>query len=205
MELAEAVARYRDVFVDVGCGDGKWALRFARAHPEAFVVGIDLSANAVASASARAGRKPARGGAENCAFVVGDALRPPGALRGVAAEVLVAYPWGSLLRAVGEPQVEALSSLTALLRPGGRFVAYLNLSAAADPGYAERLSLPGLDPDALVAGWEAAGLERVECSRLAPGEAPAHRTSWGQRLVRGAGRETLVVSAVRPAAASAAS
>ena len=39
--------------------------------------------------------------------------------------------------------------------------------------------------------------------RLDPGEAPAHRTSWGQRLVRGARRETLFVAGVRPASSSA--
>ena len=118
----------------------------------------------------------------------------------------VNYPWGSLLRAVAAPEPDGLAAVAGLLRPGGRLVALLNASAAEDSAYAERLELPPLDGEhvtaTLVPGWRAAGLEVAEARVLAPGEEPPHRTSWGQRLVRGSGRETLLVSAVRSSASS---
>jgi len=54
------------VIVDVGCGDGRWILSEAAAHPEREYVGIELLAPLVAKASAKA---PA-----NARFVAGDAV-----------------------------------------------------------------------------------------------------------------------------------
>jgi 16S rRNA (adenine(1408)-N(1))-methyltransferase len=198
--------RYGGVHVDLGTGDGKFVLRAARADPGMLHVGVDALAEPMAEAARRAERKPARGGAPNALFVAADAVCPPGALAGRASLVTINYPWGSLLRAVAAPEAEGLGAIAALLRPGGRIVALLNASAAEDGAYAEKLELPPLDSDhvqrALVPGWRDAGLEVAEARLLGPGEEPPHRTSWGQRLVRGSGRETLLVSAVRPSASS---
>jgi 16S rRNA (adenine(1408)-N(1))-methyltransferase len=187
---------YADVVVDLGTGDGKFVLREARARPDALFVGIDAVGEAFARSAARK-RLPA-----NARFVVGDATRPPEALERRASEVYVNFPWGSLLRALAAPDPDPFARVVALLRPGGVLRTLLNLSAVADRSYAERLELPSLD-DAdvegrLVPGWRAAGLDDVRWRRLAPGEDPPWRTSWGQRLVRGSGRETLLVEAVRP-------
>lgn len=190
----------REVIVDLGTGDGRYVLRAARARSDAVVVGVDALAEPMAASASRAARKPARGGAANALFVAADALAPPPALAGRASLVTVNYPWGSLLRAVGAPEPEGLAAVAGLLRPGGRLVGLLNASAAEDSSYAERLELPPLDPGRLVAGWEEAGLAVEEARLLAAGEEPPHRTTWGQRLVRGSGRETLLVSAVRSSA-----
>ncbi|MDQ3935985.1 MAG: methyltransferase domain-containing protein [Actinomycetota bacterium] len=198
--------RYREVHVDLGTGDGKFVLRAARARPDVLVVGVDMLAEAFADAASRAARKPTRGGAPNAVFLASDATRPPPDLHARASLVTVNYPWGSLLRAVAAPQAEPLRAIAGLLRPGGRLVALLNLSAAEDSAYAERLELPPLDGEhiegALVPGWRDAGLAEVSWRALAPGEDPPHRTTWGQRLVRGSRRETLLVSAVRSSASS---
>ena len=192
----------REVVVDLGTGDGRFVLRLARARPEALVVGVDALAEAMEASASRAERKPSRGGAENALFVACDALAPPAALTGRASLVTVNYPWGSLLRAVGAPDPAGLAAIAGLLRPGGKLVALLNASAAENSSYAERLELPRLEPERLVPGWEAAGLAVEEARLLAPHQQPPHRTTWGQRLVRGSGRETLLVSAVRSSASS---
>ena len=200
-ELRAAVDAHRELLVDLGTGDGRFVLRAAREAPDALVVGVDAVAEAMGETASRAARKPARGGAANALFVVGDALAPPAVLAGRAGLVTVNYPWGSLLRGVAWPEPEALAAVAGLLRPGGRLVALLNLSAAEDSAYAERLELPPLDGEhvegRLVPGWRSAGLADVACRALALGEDPPHRTTWGQRLVRGSRRETLLVSAVR--------
>lgn len=201
-ELAALVAAHRDAVVDLGTGDGRFVLREARARPEALVVGVEPLAEAVAASASRAARRPERGGAPNALFLLTSVERLPEALAGAASLVTVSFPWGSLLRAVGRPDPDVLASVVRLLAPGGRLVAHLNLSAASDPDYAERLDLPPLDAEhvegRLAPGWRGAGLERVEWRELAPGEAPRHRTTWGQRLVRGSERATLLVEGARP-------
>jgi 16S rRNA (adenine(1408)-N(1))-methyltransferase len=195
-----------EILVDLGTGDGRYVLRSARARPDTLVVGVDAISEPMAASASRAARKPARGGAPNALFVAADALAPPEALVGRASLVTVNYPWGSLLRAVAAPEAAGLRAVVSLLRPGGRIVALLNASASEDSAYAERLDLPPLDGEhiggRLVPGWSAAGLEVVEARLLGPGEEPPQRTSWGQRLVRGSGRETLLVSAVRSSASA---
>ena len=192
--------------MDLGTGDGKFVLRCARAYPGRLHLGVDALEEQMSEAMRRAAAKPARGGAPNARFVVADATAPLPELAGRASLVTVNYPWGSLLRAVAAPEPAALGAIASLLAPGGRLVALLNASAAEDSAYAERLDLPPLDGEhvrtTLVPGWEAAGLAEVEARVLAADEEPPHRTSWGQRLVRGSGRETLLVSAVRPSASS---
>ena len=187
----------RDLHIDLGTGDGKFVLRCARAHPDVEHVGVDALEEPMRDSIRRAAAKPARGGVPNARFVVADAVRPPEELAGRASLVTVNYPWGSLLRAVAAPD----PAIVALLRPGGRLVALLNASAAEDDAYAEKLDLPPLDEEhvggRLVPGWEEAGLVDVEWRTLAPGEDPPHRTTWGQRLVRGSGRSTVLVSGVR--------
>jgi 16S rRNA (adenine(1408)-N(1))-methyltransferase len=195
------VGEYRDLHVDLGTGDGKFVLRAARAEPDVMHVGIDALEEPMAAAIRRAASKPARGGVPNASFVVADATRPPAELAGRAGLVTVNFPWGSLLRAVAAPEADGLRAVAGLLREGGRLVALLNLSAAEDSAYAERMELPPLDAEhvrgRLVPGWREAGLDEIEARALAPGEEPPHRTTWGQRLVRGSGRETLLVVGVR--------
>jgi SAM-dependent methyltransferase len=187
-----------DLHVDLGTGDGKYVLRCARANPERHHVGVDALEAPMAASIRRAAAKPARGGVENARFIVRDALDPPADLLGRASLVTVNYPWGSLLRAVAAPEPAGLAAVVSLLRPGGRLVALLNASASEDSSYAERLELPALDgehiEERLVPGWSAEGLRDVSARLLDAGEEPPHRTTWGQRLVRGSGRETLLVS-----------
>ena len=201
--FAAEIARYSRIIVDLGTGDGRYALRAARAHPDTLVVGIDPVAAAMSDSASRAKRKPARGGVANARFVVASLEQLPAVLEGVAAEVSVNFPWGSLLLAVGWPHMDGLHRLVELVKPGGRVLTLLNASAAEKLEHAARLELPPLeDPDhvtrSLVPGWQQAGLTDVSWNYLAPDEEPATRTTWGRRLVRGSGRTTLYVEGRRP-------
>src|SRR5205823_11623707 len=111
----------------------------------------------------------------------------PPALRGLATQVTINFPWGSLLRGVVEPDAALLAGARTLLRGGGRLVALVNLSVIEDRPYAERLRLPEVTAEhvelALRPAYRAAGLEIEEWRELAPGDVP-HRTTWGQHLTR---------------------
>ena len=198
----DALAReYEDVVVDLGTGDGRFALRTARERPQSLVIGIDPVQDAMARVARRASAKPSRGGVPNALFLVASAEALPAALASRASLVTVNYPWGQLLRMLVEPDPGGVRAVVGLLRPGGQLIALLNASVTDDRDYGERLGLPPLEDahisERLVPGWQESGLERVSWHRLEPEEEPAHHTTWGRRLVRGSSRSTIVVEGIR--------
>jgi 16S rRNA (adenine(1408)-N(1))-methyltransferase len=149
-ELRERAQGASTVHIDVGTGDGRQIYRLDRRDPAALFIGVDANAEALQRVSYRASRKPARGGLANAVFVRAALNELPGGLAGLADRVTVCYPWGSLLRALVEPDARALAALAGLGRPGASFEARINRSAA-DPD--------ALDLDALAAAYRLAGID----------------------------------------------
>ncbi|MBI3974882.1 MAG: class I SAM-dependent methyltransferase [Armatimonadetes bacterium] len=179
---AEAAAR---VVLDLGAGDGRWIYRLARARRDWVCVALDADAAGMREASFRAGRKSSRGGAANAWFVRASAEALPPALRGLADEIHIRLPWGSLLRAVLGPDPALLEGIAGLGRPGAALRVRVNCSMLDDPPIRSRLGLswPGheMNRRALIRTYEAAGivLERLAVER------DDTATSWGRRLARG--------------------
>lgn len=196
-ELADFLAGGERVLVDLGCGDGRFAWREARADLGARVIGVDPVAAAMAATAVRAARKPARGGAANLLLVVAAVEALPGELAGRADRITVNLPWGSLLAGLVLPAPAVLAAVAALGRPGARLSILLNASVFEDPDYRDRLRLPAVDlhwvETVLVPAFGWAGLRLTSWVELAA-SAP-RRTSWGERLVRGGGRRLLALDA----------
>jgi 16S rRNA (adenine(1408)-N(1))-methyltransferase len=184
LAFRDQAAAYERVVVDLGAGDGRWAYRLARAHPAWFCVAVDANADGLREVSFRAGRKPGRGGTANawCVRAAVEALPP--ALDGLADEIRVYFPWGSLLRAVLLPDVDLLRRIARMGRPGAAFHARVNASIFDDPHLATRLRLPSLGNESVKtkAVSYAAGGIRLETRSVIHDEAP---TSWARRLTRG--------------------
>ena len=148
------------------------------------MLGVDAVAGAMADSSRRAGAKPSRGGVENALFVCAAAETLPGPLAGAADEIAVNYPWGSLLKALTLPDLDVLTKIAGLAKPGATFAALINVQPLRDAAQAERLGLNGSmllrDTDALTGAYVSAGLERPRVRDVSE-EAPA-ATSWGKHL-----------------------
>jgi len=183
------------VVVDVGTGDGRFVYRSAREHPDALWVGVDPVAEAMRESSSKSRRKPAKGGAPNALFVVASIEQLPSELFGVADEITVNYPWGSLLAAVATPVPESLAALVSLGKPGACLRVLLNYSVFEDEDYMTRLGLPPFN-EAAVEARLAPALAAVGMSvthhELRDGPVGEH-TSWERRLVAGSRRRTLVI------------
>src|SRR6059036_1908518 len=100
--FAAARARYAELVLDLGTGDGKHVLAEARRRPDTLVVGLDAGPDAMRKVALRAAAKPAKGGTPNAVFVWGAVEQLPDALTDVT-EVHSLMPWGSLLRALVSP------------------------------------------------------------------------------------------------------
>ena len=197
MEL-EALARdYEMIEIDIGTGDGRHVLDMARADPDRLVIGVDAVAENMAETSRKAAASVRKGGLPNALFFRGAAEQLPGPFTDLADLVTVNYPWGSLMRIVAEPDIEALKGIHALCKPTADLRIHLNYTVIADRPYLERLGLgemldPADSPD-LIGAYEAAGFI-VGNREVFAGDPPV-RTRWGRQLVRGAARQTLLIEA----------
>jgi 16S rRNA (adenine(1408)-N(1))-methyltransferase len=197
-ELNAATSGYAKVLVDLGTGDGKFVYRWAVQHPDTFCIGLDAIGDNLQEVSAKVARKHSKGGIANAVFVVAAVENLPLELNELADTITINYPWGSLLSALVTPDESVLRSIARLGKPNSRFLVLLNYSVFQDSEYAERLGLPELTADyvesVLKTRYRLVGIE-IEQYRFLQKEAP-HRTSWGQSLILGGGRETLVVEGV---------
>ena len=99
------------VIIDIGTGDGLCVSQSARQNPKKFYIGIDPNRSPLEKISEKIHRKPAKGGAPNVLFIQSAIEDLPDELNGVANEVHVHFPWGSLLRAVATGDVALLQNL----------------------------------------------------------------------------------------------
>lgn len=195
-EIAALASGYQHCLVDIGCGDGRFVLRQARADRACLCVGIDANADAMRESARRAAAKPARGGMPNAIYIVSSLEALPDDLAGIATRLTIQYPWGSLLRILIEPDRTLLEKIARLAVAGAPFTVLINLSVFDDPGYAARLDMPPLDEsrfrERLMPTWAELGLvvESVATQR----ESAEASSSWGKRLIKGSGRTVLAIA-----------
>jgi len=174
------------VIVDIGTGDGSYVYQSARRNPNKFYIGIDPNTGPLEKISEKIHRKPARGGAPNVLFIQSAIEDLPEELNGVANEVHVHFPWGSLLRAVATGDVALLQNLRRICAADGLLEVVIGIDPVRDKAELERLGVQPLTLDVVdsVIGpnYAAAGFEIIERRVLAASEWGALETSWAKRL-----------------------
>lgn len=185
-ELLALIAPYVGVTIDIGAGDGAWAYRYAGAHPERFVIALDPVRENMREWSAKAGRKTGKGGLANVLFVVASMEAPPEELRGVADEIFVTLPWGSLMRGIILGDDVVLGGIASLGRAGAAVRIVLNTRIFDDPVPLDVRELPEVTPayvsETLGPAFERNGLHGVQSRWMDADEVAAIGTTWGKRL-----------------------
>ena len=166
--------------VDVGTGSGHALLRRAAREPQTLFIGIDADARAMSEASRRVARPSQRGGTSNVIFLAAAAEALPGPLAGRAGEVVVALPWGSLLRATLGPDPALIAALTALLNASG--VLELLLTSAERDAAAGGLVLDDGEAAVLAKRYAAFGLDVLEFRPATRTDVERLSSGWGARL-----------------------
>ena len=185
-ELDRLLAGYERVAVDVGTGDGRFAYGYAAEHRETFVIGLDPVKEAMREMSARARRKPARGGLPNLLYVVASIEQLPDELAGRADHVFVNLPWGSLMRGVIEADETVLGNLARLAKAEAGLRIILNTRIFDDPVPLDVQGLPEVDEpythDVLAPAYGRHGFRITVARQLTPEELLELGTSWAKRL-----------------------
>jgi 16S rRNA (adenine(1408)-N(1))-methyltransferase len=195
--FTELRARYDSVAVDVGTGDGRYAYHRASADPTRLVIGMDALDEPMGEVAAKAARKPTRGGRANLLLVRAPIEALPPELKGIAADVSVQLPWGSLLEGIVLAREEVLGGLAALCLPGARLRVTLNGEIWLDstPARYEHLPVPTPEyvADVVAAGLARAGIRFVEARYASAEEAKALPTTWARRLAHGRSHPSFVL------------
>jgi 16S rRNA (adenine(1408)-N(1))-methyltransferase len=174
--------------VDLGTGDGRSVLHAARCDADTFVIGIDADAASMRDASRSAARQPKRGGVANALFIVAAAGSLPEELDGVADEVRITFPWGSLLNGVLGADAAVLSGIARIAKPGAEIRALVSVSER--DGLDVRLDV---DPRA----YGASGLPLREVRPATRVEISGANSSWAKRLRAGVDRPVTLLRWVR--------
>ena len=187
------IAPYESVISDIGTGDGRFVSSMAKMRPDAFFIGVDANAKPLEKPSMKATRKPAKGGLPNAMFVQAAVEDLPEEFAGIASEIHINFPWGSLLRAVAIGDADVLESLRGMARPGAVLEILLGVDPERDRAELERLGIPVIDEayvtSTLAAGYQRAGFSLVESRALAASEWGKVETSWAKRL---SGNDTFI-------------
>jgi 16S rRNA (adenine(1408)-N(1))-methyltransferase len=151
----------------------------------------------VAETSRRAAGPARRGGLENIVFVVAGIECPPVELAGLADEVTILFPWGSLLRGALAIDDAAAAGIASLVSPGGRVTAYTSVTDR------DGLDLPPLDEtgDALAERWSRHGLVLDGIAPATMEDVAATGSSWARRLASDPDRPVRRIVLCRPVSA----
>jgi 16S rRNA (adenine(1408)-N(1))-methyltransferase len=143
-------------------------------------------------------RQPRKGGLPNALFVRAVVESLPTEFDGIANQVYILFPWGSLLRAIAVGDQEALGSLRRACSAGALLEVVMALDPDRDQAEIRRLGLPPLSAGyitELAYVYRKAGFEFMRCGPLNHREWATQGTTWAKRLSSGAGRPGLRIVA----------
>ena len=174
------------IVLDIGTGDGRFVYLCARQHPKKFFIGIDANPRPLEKVSEKIHRKPSKGGLPNVLFLQSSVEDLPSELDGVADEVHVHFPWGSLLRAVATGDEAVLQNLRRVCAAGALLEVAIGLDMERDRAEMERLGLETFSAahvnSVLVPLYEKVGFKVLETGALPASEWSRLQTSWAKRL-----------------------
>ncbi len=171
--LVPAVARYGEVLIDVGTGDGRYVLHAARSCPTWFVIGVDACRENL--------RKASRKAPPNALYVIANALAlPKKELGGMASRVTINFPWGTLLTALLDGEPVLLEGLLAIARPGAALEIRLNTGALTGAGYTLKSGGARVRQALCEGGFDVSDLEELDARGLR-----RCQTTWAKRLAYG--------------------
>jgi 16S rRNA (adenine(1408)-N(1))-methyltransferase len=174
------------IVIDIGTGDGSFVFQSARQNPRKFFIGIDANPRPLEKISEKVHRKPTKGGLPNVLFLQAAVEELPTELDGVADEVHIHFPWGSLLLALMFGDYDVLCGLRRICSPGALLEIAIGLDQERDKAELERLDLtfPNLEyfQSVLPERYRRAGFEITETGTLPPTGSKSLQTSWAKRL-----------------------
>ena len=183
------------IVLDIGTGDGLFVYQSARLNPQKFYIGIDANTRPLEKISEKIYRKPNKGGLPNVLFLQAAIEDLPEELNGVADEIHIHFPWGSLLKAVVSGEVTMLRNLRRLCAGEALLEVIIGADVERDAAELERLGITSLSisfvDSVLTPAFAESGFEITESGECLPADWPDLQTSWARRLNNNRNRSLL--------------
>lgn len=171
-DLVQRTAGYQKVLIDLGTGDGRFAIHTARKEPGWFAVGVDACRENLVALS--------RTAPQNSLFVIASAQNLPVELHSMADRLTINFPWGSLLTGLLDGDPALMGGLRSAIRPDGDLQVRLNASAMAEAGWALDAGAEQVVQILARAGFRMRPLQQIGSKDLR-----ACATTWARRLAFG--------------------
>jgi 16S rRNA (adenine(1408)-N(1))-methyltransferase len=187
------------IVIDIGTGDGLFVYQCARRNPAKFYIGIDANPRPLEKISEKIHRRPEKGGAQNVLFLQAAIEDLPSELDGIADEIHIHFPWGSLLQAIVSGDLPILRNLRRLCSNSASLEIVIGVDRDRDRSEVDRLQLPDLSlsyiDSVLASAFKDAGFEIVEREECSPPDWPKLETSWARRLAGSKSRSLVYIIA----------
>lgn len=171
-ELSEQIARYNQIALDLGTGDGRYVRCMAETQRDRFFIGVDACRENL--------RANSRLKLPNALFVIASAQALPLELKGLASQININFPWGSLLESLLNNDESLINGLLTITCPGAKLDIYLNGEALKTAGWALESGSDQIENNLNASGW---GTKSRSCiGTLALQSIP---TTWAKRLAFG--------------------
>lgn len=199
-EFRGYAALYKRVSVDIGTGDGKRLYRVAKANPDTLYIGIDPVKENMSDTARKLQKKPEKGGLKNLLLVIGAVEALPDELEGMADEVTVYFPWGSLLECVVKPVFGSMKQIYRIAKEEAAFTIVTTYQTSYEAGEIERRELPELSAQYFEADYKeemrALGFWIDSVSELSAEDVKVIGTQWAKRLGTGRARRFYRVNGI---------
>jgi len=171
-ELKERLTNYKRITLDLGTGDGKFALCHAGRFPNHFVIGVDSCRENL--------REYSRAKLPNLLYIIASAQNLPQELNGLVSHVTINFPWGSLLESLLIGDSKLMSGLASISRSVTTVEIRLNGGALTEVGWDLEAGAEKIYTNLLQAGW------RVNIPTLMNTNAlRSFPSTWAKRLAFG--------------------
>ncbi len=184
--LNQKVQAFDSVLIDIGAGDGKGSLRYARKHPRTLVIAIDSSFDALEKTSLATKKKPSRGGVENLLCLYGNIKKSVQDLSGLAGLTRVILPWGDLLEGIACMDEETLKAIADCTKLGSHIEIVVNgeIWKSNLPKHLEHLG--EVTPDFFISNQDVfknSGITILESYEMLKDEIIKLDTTWTSKLM----------------------
>ncbi len=185
-EVQDVVSHYDNCVLDIGAGDGKGSLRYARAHPDTYVIALDSSFDALTKTSKAATKKTSRGGIENFMCLYGNIRDSHEELKYMATHVRVILPWGDLLEGIAEVNEDIVGALGYCGGSDTKITFVINAEIWKNNLPARLSHLGEITPDFFLSrrnDFARYGIEITEAHIMSKEEITALDTTWAAKLM----------------------
>ena len=171
-EFGQRLAGYEHILLDLGTGDGRYVRRMAEEHQETFFIGMDACRENLRASSQR--KLP------NVLFVIANAPTLPAELNGLASQITINFPWGSLLESLLTYEDSLMTRLLSVARSSAEMEIRLNGEALATAGWTLEAGADQIQQLLKDGGWKTKSRSWMDAGSLR-----SFPSTWAKRLAFG--------------------